>query len=233
MAAIILIFAGVVVWLEVAAAKHIGRASLREAQAAYVAAPGATTEDQLAHTAGQIAVLLDLRACWFEPFPFDELLPRIEHGRITLPMPEPGVAPCSNFGVELPVRMNGLTLGRFVLVPPKPSVGVVFSPTARDQALALAERLGPPLAVALRSYRGWTMWRPRKSARRRPTNVRGRSTPGSRARTRARRRRRSRARPRTRRGAPRPHAASHPSARRAVVRPRRRWCAPTVCWTRS
>jgi hypothetical protein len=152
MAAIILIGAGAVVWLEIAALKHIGRASLHEAQAAYDAAPGASIEEQLAHTARQLAALLDLRACWFEPFPFDDLLPRIEPGRIILPMPEPGVAPCSDFGVELSVRMEGLTLGRFVLVPPKPSVGIIFSPTARDQALALAERLGAPLAAAMRGY---------------------------------------------------------------------------------
>ena len=148
MAAMIVVLAGAVVWLEIALMRRMGRASLREAQAASAPPPNASIEDLVAHTAGEIAVLLDLRACWFEPFPFDALLPRIEHGRIILPTPEPGVAPCGGTGVELPVRVNELTLGRFVLVPPKPSVGVVFSPSARDRAVALAEQTGPPLAAA-------------------------------------------------------------------------------------
>ena len=151
MAAIILIFTGLVVWLEVGAMKRIGRQSLRDAQAAYAAPCTANIQDQLARTAGEIAELLELRACWFEPFPFDGLLPRIEEGRIVLPMPEPGVKPCADTGVELPVRVNELTVGRFVLVPAEPTVGVVFPPTSRDRAIALAAQTGPPLADALRS----------------------------------------------------------------------------------
>jgi hypothetical protein len=151
MAAIILMFAGMVVWLEVGAMKRIARQSLREAQAAYVAPSSASIEDQLARTACEIAALLDLRACWYEPFPFDALLPRIEEGRIVLPMPEPGVAPCADTGIELPVRVNELTIGRFVLVPSVPSVGVIFPPTTRERAIALAARTGPPLVAALSS----------------------------------------------------------------------------------
>ena len=36
----------------------------------------------------------------------DAQLPRIEQGRIVLPVPEPGVAPWSDVGVELPVLAN-------------------------------------------------------------------------------------------------------------------------------
>ena len=149
MAAVILVLGGVVVWLEVALMRRMGRASLRDAQAATEAPTGSSIEAIVARTASEIAMLLDLRACWFEPFPFDALLPRIEQGRIVLPTPEPGVAPCSGAGVELPVRVNGLTLGRFVLIPPKPSVGVAFLPSARDRAAELAEQTGPLLAAAL------------------------------------------------------------------------------------
>ena len=74
-----------------------------------------------------------------------------------LPTPEPGVAPCSDLGVELPVRANGLTVGRFVLQPNTHTVGVVFAPTARDRVIAMAERVGPPYVASMigedRSYR--------------------------------------------------------------------------------
>jgi hypothetical protein len=149
MAAMIVIFAGAILWLEFLMLRHVHRASLREAQAATEAARTTRVEDLLARMASEIAVLLDLRACWFEPFPFDTLLPRIEEGRIVLPVEEPGMAPWSDAGVELPVRRNGLTIGRFVLQPGTPSVGVAFSPTARDRALAIADRLAEPVAAAL------------------------------------------------------------------------------------
>jgi hypothetical protein len=149
MAVVLVVVMGVVVWLEVHAVRHMHRTSLRDAQAAYPTRPGSCVEDQLDETAGAIATLLDLRACWFEPFPFDTLLPRVEQGRIVIPAPEPGVAPCCGPGVELPVRANGLTVGRFVLVPAVPSTGVIFAPTARNDAAALAARSGALVAAAL------------------------------------------------------------------------------------
>ncbi len=149
MAEMFLILAGAAVCLEVWAGRRMARTSLRDAQAAYPVPAVSGIEGRLAETAGAIAGLLDLRACWFELFPFDVLLPRIEQGRIVVPAPEPGLAPCSSLGVELPVRVNGLTVGRFVLIPLLPSAGVIFSPTARDQASALASQAGPLLAAAL------------------------------------------------------------------------------------
>ena len=106
-------------------------------------------DDVLADAACEITALFDLRACWFEAFPFDALLPRIEPGRIVLPTAEPGVAPWSDSGVELPVRLNGLTLGRFVLQPGCPTAGAGLAPTARDRALAIADRVAAPLGAAL------------------------------------------------------------------------------------
>jgi hypothetical protein len=149
MAAMILLLAVAALWLEVAALRNIHRASLRGVQIAQRARPQPRIEDLLTRTAGEIAALLDLRSCWFEPFPFDALLPRIEHGRIVLPVPEPGIAARHDAGVELPVRWNGLTLGRFVLQPAEPTVGVGFGPTARDRALAMATEAAAPLAAAL------------------------------------------------------------------------------------
>ena len=77
MTALILVLAGVLVWLEVTAMKRMGRASLRSAQAAFDAPADCAIEERVAYAASEIAALLDLRACWFEPFPFDTLLPRI------------------------------------------------------------------------------------------------------------------------------------------------------------
>ena len=97
-----------------------------------------------------LADRLDLRDCWFEPFPFDAQLPRIERGRIVLPPVEPGVAPWQfDNGVELPVRAHGLTLGRFILLPASSTCGVKLSPRDRDEALDAVDRLAPSIAAAL------------------------------------------------------------------------------------
>ena len=149
MAALILILAGAMAGLEVVAIRRIHQRSLRDACIVEPIFTSSSIEDLLAETAGELTALLDLRACWFEPFPFDALLPRIEPGRIVLPTPEPGVAPCSDVGVELPVRLDGLNLGRFVLQPYAPTLGVDFAPSARDRALVIAGRISAPLATAL------------------------------------------------------------------------------------
>jgi hypothetical protein len=150
MAAMIVILAGAALWLEVLVMRAMHRTSTRSAGSENHTPRDAPVEDLVARAAIEITALLDLQACWFEPFPFDTLLPRIEDGRIVLPVPEPGVAPWSDAGgVELPVRSNGLSVGRFVLQPGAATVGVRFPPSARDRAIAIAGQLGPAVAVAL------------------------------------------------------------------------------------
>jgi hypothetical protein len=101
--------------------------------------------------AADLAELLALRDCWFEPFPFEAQLPRIEPGRILLPASEPGLTPWrTDTAIELPVRLDGLTLGRFVLAPAKPTVGVSLSPDGRAIAIDLANSVAPVVAKALR-----------------------------------------------------------------------------------
>jgi hypothetical protein len=100
--------------------------------------------------AERLVAMFDLQDCWFESFPFDAQLPRIEPGRIVLPAAEPGVAPWSfGLGVELPVRFRGLTLGRFVLVPTTPTTGVVFPPGLRTEAIAMAIDVATAVAASL------------------------------------------------------------------------------------
>ena len=101
-------------------------------------------------TAARLIATLGLQTCWFEAFPFDAQMPRIEEGRIVLPAPEPGVAPWSfGGGVELPVRLRGLTLGRFILVPRVRTAGVALSPAGRREAIALAEHVAPEIAAVV------------------------------------------------------------------------------------
>jgi hypothetical protein len=92
---------------------------------------------------------LGLRACWFEPWPYDRELPTIESGRIVLPADEPGVTPYSAWsadnGVALPVRSVPFEIGRFVLVPRTPTVGLAWASTDRDCALELANGCGRAL----------------------------------------------------------------------------------------
>jgi hypothetical protein len=98
----------------------------------------------------RLTAMFGLRACWFESFPFDAQLPRVEPGRIIVPADEPGVASWSGgAGIELPVRHRGLTLGRFVLVPASPTTGVALAATARDEAISMAASVGARIAAAL------------------------------------------------------------------------------------
>ena len=107
--------------------------------------------DELTRQSAQVLVqLLGLRSCAFEVFPFDVQLPRIEPGRIVLPAEEPGIETWTcNRGIELPVRHCDLTVGRFVLTPESPSVGVTLSPHARAIALDIAADVGRVVADVL------------------------------------------------------------------------------------
>jgi len=98
----------------------------------------------------RLCAMFGLRACWYESFPFDTQLPRIEPGRIVLPADEPGVASWSGeMGIELPVRHGGLTIGRYVLVPATPTTGVEFPPTRRAEAIAMIADVGSAIAETI------------------------------------------------------------------------------------
>jgi hypothetical protein len=113
--------------------------------------PLSIAQEAVRALAGRLVAMFGLKDCRYESFPFDAQLPRIEPGRILLPSAEPGLAPWEpGYGVELPVRTDGLTLGRFVLVPSGGSTcGAALSPRCRATAISLAERLAPVIAAAI------------------------------------------------------------------------------------
>ena len=98
----------------------------------------------------RLIAMFGLRACWYESFPFDVQLPRIEPGRIVLPADEPGISPWSlDLGIELPVRHCGLTVGRYVLAPASPSTGAGLSSARRAEAMSMAASVGSRIAAAM------------------------------------------------------------------------------------
>jgi len=114
--------------------------------------------------AAQLVHQLGLEACRYESFPFDRQLPRLEPERVVLPAHEPGVQPLtawrSEHGIELAVRFRQHMLGRFVLVPERPTCGVALAASARDDALTFADKVGEALG------RGWIAFDRRAGAER-------------------------------------------------------------------
>src|SRR5262249_17911190 len=104
-----------------------------------VLARGARVQDRWVPTIDRLTELLALADCWFEPWPYDRQLPTLAPGRVILPADEPGTIGYSEWrstdGVGLPVVQAGLEVGRFVLLPRIPSVGIAWSPELRERAL--------------------------------------------------------------------------------------------------
>jgi hypothetical protein len=96
-------------------------------------------------TAEHLIELLGLADGWFEPWPYDRQLPTIARGRVMLPADEPGTIGysewCTADGVGLPVIRGGPEIGRFVLLPRIPTVGIAWSPEQRGAAIDLVERI--------------------------------------------------------------------------------------------
>jgi hypothetical protein len=152
MAAVIVVFAGVVLWLDIAAIRsHLRRTAPLSGRVVEPAPRSSSLDHRFDQTCRRLVTLFDLRACWFEPFPFDTTLPRIERARIVAPADEPGSPPISYTSIELPVCMDGLTLGRIVLLPTAQSLHDISSPRARETAIAMADELAGPVAAALRT----------------------------------------------------------------------------------
>jgi hypothetical protein len=106
--------------------------------------------------------MLDAAETRYEPWPYDAELPTMHSRGVTLPADEPGVASFRQWspsdGVAIPVcGPDAFELGRFVVVPRSPSVGVVWKPSARARALDLAERYGSTLAEVAR-FEGSPAW---------------------------------------------------------------------------
>jgi hypothetical protein len=101
----------------------------------------------------EVVELLGARGARFERPPFQTALPRLGHGRVTLPTDESvGRLPLGPRNeVELPVYGHGRPIGRLVLVFPVDMTGVTIPPEDRALAAALADQLGVALATAAES----------------------------------------------------------------------------------
>jgi hypothetical protein len=115
--------------------------------------PASQSSTSATETAAAICARFGLRACWYEPFPFDAQLPRIEPGRVVLPAIEPGIEPWRLGDIELPVRYGDLLLGRFVLRPVAPTCGIALDPSTRDELVRIAATIAPAIAAHLRAAR--------------------------------------------------------------------------------
>ena len=132
---------------EVAVARSVP-SSLERMAAGFGAAESA--EVLVAAAAAALVGLEGIAACRFEPFPFDPVLPRLGHSRVELPAEEPGTTPVTRWspadGVELPVRVSGLPLGRFVLVGPA-IAGIARIPRPiHARILSIGDRLDAALS---------------------------------------------------------------------------------------
>jgi hypothetical protein len=98
----------------------------------------------------QLCAALDLVTCAFEAWPFDALLPRIERGRVVIPADEIGARSyrlwAPEDGIELPVRIYGVQIGRFVLVPRVATSGIALPVADRERALDIAEACAAALS---------------------------------------------------------------------------------------
>jgi hypothetical protein len=114
-----------------------------------------TVQLSTAATARRLTQLLGLADCWFEAWPYDRQLPTMARGRVILPADEPGTRGYSEWstadGVGLPEFHAGLEIGRFVLLPRIPTVGIAWPPELRARALALVEDLREGSATWLTS----------------------------------------------------------------------------------
>jgi hypothetical protein len=120
---------------------------------ARLCAAGENVEDLTAAAEAELADLLGLRHCRFEPIPFDTTLTRLDRrpgGRHKLVLHQEEAAPPlgSNDEVELAVRARGHQLGRFVLGMPRGGFPLLIPLSAREVAFALVDQLGTTLASA-------------------------------------------------------------------------------------
>lgn len=95
----------------------------------------------------ELVAILPIESAHFERPPFTTALPKLQHGRITIPGDENAPREFSA-EVELPVWGAGRQAGRFVLHMPHAGTGVAISPDDRALAVALADQFGAAIVEA-------------------------------------------------------------------------------------
>lgn len=114
----------------------------------------AVADDAVVAAAGeQLAGVAGVDEWRFERFPFEARLPRLGRGRWEVPADEPGCGSVSEWceadGVEVPVLVGGLQVGRFVLRGPLCGEFARYD-RARERAVGIVERAGSALAAGWR-----------------------------------------------------------------------------------
>jgi hypothetical protein len=95
----------------------------------------------------EIAALLPVRTCRFQPPPFPHDLPELTHQGIRVPGSEPDEQ--VDGSIALPIYGAGRPVGRFVLELEHGTTGITLRPDDRALAVALADQLGTVLADAV------------------------------------------------------------------------------------
>ena len=127
----------------------VARRSRREAEQlrnmAELAAGGESPGRLVLVVQNELTRILDLKSCRFERPPFSTSLPELRHRGVRL---RAGAEDTTGLHsqLELPVRANGQTLGRFVLTMPTEGSGLHLPASDRALAVALADQLGAALA---------------------------------------------------------------------------------------
>jgi hypothetical protein len=87
--------------------------------------------------------------CQYEPVPFLDNLPELRHASLQVPSGDRGPLATGDL-LQVPVRADGVLLGRFVLELGRPVPVGALSQGWRAQVVAVADQLGRALAVTSR-----------------------------------------------------------------------------------
>jgi hypothetical protein len=134
--------------------EQLATASRREVdqvrRVAELAAGGGSTGRLISVVEREVVALFGARGARFERPPYPTMLPRLGHGKVTVPGPEGrgGRQLGPRNEVELPVWGQGREIGRLVLVLPYDSSGIAIPADDRALAITLVDQLGAVLRAS-------------------------------------------------------------------------------------
>lgn len=126
------------------ARRAAAEAELLELRALLELAAAGERPGRLITVAERALVLATGLACRYEAVPFLDNLPELHHAFLEVRPGDPGPLATPNL-VQVPVRANGVLIGRFVLELEKPTPVAALSQDWRARATAIADQLGQAL----------------------------------------------------------------------------------------